>query len=190
MQQYSQGVSPAQCASVLKGLAPKTPWLAWIVALSAILFGLWGFAFSSRSGGESVDNQTSSSSPKPTSSNEEKKPEPAVNEFAEVTAEGILADFAGNSIKATDWYEKNKVRVRGVVDHTGNNAFGGKSTVVVLETRKRRVFDPSVEFWFDETFRSQVAELKDGQTVTLTGEFNETSFTGDVKFKGLSIVTP
>jgi hypothetical protein len=65
--------------------------------------------------------------------------------------------------------------------------FGGDRAAVVFKIKTGGFIEPTIDFWFDGSFRSQIGNLQEGQMVTVEGSFKEQQFGGDLKFEGLSL---
>lgn len=105
------------------------------------------------------------------------------------TPDELAKFFDDNVVKATDWAAGKRIAVTGALSYVSDNKLGGKNVAVVFRTTLRRYSSPTVDFWFDQSFRSQVGGLREGQTITCVGTFDKTSWSGDIRLDGVQIRT-
>jgi hypothetical protein len=108
-------------------------------------------------------------------------------EVVSASPEELMQWFSDNPVRAEEWLKGKSVRVTGKLSHVSNNMFGGDRFAVVLDVNVQSMFKPTIQFWFDGSFRAQAAELVRGQSVTCEGTYEEQEFGGDLKFEGTGL---
>ncbi len=112
---------------------------------------------------------------------------PADSQVLVTTPEELHRAFDENSIKATDWIKNKRIQITAPIYSLSNNMFGGDRAAVVFKIKTGGFIEPTIDFWFDGSFRSQIGNLQEGQMVTVEGSFKEQQFGGDLQFEGLSL---
>jgi len=119
--------------------------------------------------------------------NVEPQEKPTNPEVVSATPEELMRWFADNPVRAEEWLKGKSVQVTGKLSYVSTNVFGGDRFAVVLDVNVQSLLNPSIEFWFDGSFRAHAAKLERGQWVTCEGTYEEQGFGGDLKFEGTAL---
>lgn len=158
----SEANEPAYSTPVAKP-KKKGGCLKVLVIVLLVILGLMviGIAF-----GDSSDKPTSgnASSTAPSSTVATPEPEP---EYIEVTAKDLLAAYDENTVAADNTYKGQLLKVTGTVGSIGKDIL---DSAYVTLTNGEPYALVSVQCYFAKDNLDDIATLKEGDTVTITGK--------------------
>lgn len=103
-----------------------------------------------------------------------------------VTPEQFASDFAANDVRAKDFYNGKKVVMTAQVLAVVDQSDGGAS--VAFQVNDNTYLPKTLQFNYPRDFRSAIAGLSRGQTVTCEGFWKDSAWSfGDYHFDGTAL---
>lgn len=145
-------------------------WLIVVVVVVGIIGAVSGSKNSESSQSDSSSPSSSVSSTAPVSSSSSEKAESETSsapQAVEVKAVDIITAYEENEVAADDQYKDQLLKITGVVKSVGTDV--ADRAYVMLADERNEYALLGVQCYFDEENKDSLADLKEGDTVTISG---------------------